>query len=98
MLIIHYTSIPGNLGVKGGIAFSVALPLTRYPFPHKTASICCTTLVNELPAPKSQLHSKGQVMLEGRLVPFSCANMAFEPAVTEVISILNLIAFNPTEL
>ena len=54
MLIIHYTSIPGNRGVKEGIAFSVALPLTKYPFPQSTASICCTTLVNELPAPKSK--------------------------------------------
>jgi len=46
-----YTSIPGNRGVNGGIAFSELEPLTRNPFPQRTASICCTTLVNELPAP-----------------------------------------------
>ena len=46
-----YTSIPGNLGVNGGIAFSVSDPLTRYPFPQSTASTCCTTLVKELAAP-----------------------------------------------
>ena len=45
------TSIPGSRGVSGGMAFSLAEPLTRYPFPQRTASTCCTTLVKELPAP-----------------------------------------------
>jgi len=45
------TSIPGKRGVSAGMAFSLAEPLTRYPFPQRTASTCCTTLVKELAAP-----------------------------------------------
>jgi hypothetical protein len=45
------TSIPGNRGVNGGIAFSAAEPLRRYPFPQRTASTCCTTRVKEVAAP-----------------------------------------------
>jgi len=63
---LSYTSIPGNRGVNGGIAFSELDPLTKNPFPQRTASICCTTLVNELPAPSSAKYDKTSYLSLGK--------------------------------